>query len=207
MSKKIEMLELPVLPAGMAYVAMPESVDIYVDCNGRVDKTFTIDVPKLIQAARTAALKTGLGRILGTAPTSAGKDESDLEATERRFADLTGPNYTPGAGGGARKSEYERQLDRLVVMVAHQRESDTGCKNKTMAVKFLAESDDSAHAYLRILEAVAAKHEGFDATAQFDKLWPGFESKARKAADVIEAARRDADMAVDDDGIEAGLAA
>ncbi len=97
-------VSLPPIPADQVYRAIPRAVTFHIDGAGKVkaDYTFQLDGDTALSPVLLAAsIRQGLVRFVGTATTSVKENESELEACNRRFAEMVAGTYKPGQGGGA----------------------------------------------------------------------------------------------------------
>ena len=194
-------ISLPVIPSDQVYRAVPRSIKFHVDGAGKVktDYTFTMDGDAALSPILLAAsVRQGLVRFVGTATTSAKEGESELEACNRRFAEMVAGTYKPGQGGGARVDTFTVVLRESVVTAVVQ---NLGMK-KGDAVK--ATREDTKAAYLlacaKVAKDIKAPPKVVDGVelspgeSVFAIMYPKIEAHAKTEAD-----RRDKATGIDFD--------
>ena len=176
-------VSLPAIPTDQIYRAIPRSITFHVDGAGKVkqDYTFTMDGDTPLSPVLLAAsVRQGLVRFVGTATTSAKDGESELEACNRRFAEMVAGTYKPGQGGGARVDTYTVVLRESIVTAM----VNNLAMKKGDAVK--AAREDGKAAYLLACAKVAESIENATGDSVFSIMYPKIEAHAK-----IEADRRD----------------
>ncbi len=184
-------VSLPPIPADQVYRAVPRSITFHVDGAGKVknDYTFELDGDTALSPVLLAAsVRQGLVRFVGTATTSAKEGESELEACNRRFAEMVAGTYKPGQGGGARVDTYTVVLRESVVTALVNNLN----MKKGEATKVTRENSKAA--YRLACHKVAESIDDASGESVFDIMWPKIEAHATK-----EAARRDKATGIDFD--------
>lgn len=185
-------ITLPALPADQIYRAVPHTITFHIDGAGKVKQDYIFEFGgdnALSSLLLAASVRQGLVRFVGTATTSAKEGESELEACNRRFAEMVAGTYKPGQGGGARVDTYTIVLRECVVQILR---NNFPSMKKADVIKAVKENIESA--FSTACAHVAESLDGQSEQDVFAARWPKIEAHAK-----VEATRRDKATGIDFD--------